>query len=218
MLGSDSRMSQLNRLLGVCISQYDDVMQQIRTGQSEIGRIRTMIDSIANDIREIHIHNNDNNNNNNNYARLHVDRPWFVPDGHSGGPSYDHSPGFGNRNVVVDPSLNVMNNYIYPMNLEGFFNRIDVAPTAEQIDSSITRTSYGDVTNPINELCPISLKPFEQTDPVSIINYCTHVFCRDQLDEWFRSNIRCPVCRHDIREVMPDLEPIYNNEYLENSY
>jgi hypothetical protein len=31
------------------------------------------------------------------------------------------------------------------------------------------------------------------------INACGHIFNNQQLELWFRSNVRCPVCRYDIR-------------------
>ena len=34
---------------------------------------------------------------------------------------------------------------------------------------------------------------------VSVIRYCGHIFKTDELNTWFRSNCRCPVCRYDIR-------------------
>ena len=34
---------------------------------------------------------------------------------------------------------------------------------------------------------------------VSVIRFCGHIFRQDQLNTWFSSNCRCPVCRYDIR-------------------
>ena len=32
------------------------------------------------------------------------------------------------------------------------------------------------------------------------INRCGHIFNTIALNEWFQTSVRCPVCRHDIRE------------------
>jgi hypothetical protein len=53
--------------------------------------------------------------------------------------------------------------------------------------------------SPRNRSCPISLENFNDNDMVSVIRYCGHIFNTEQLNTWFRSNCRCPVCRYDIR-------------------
>jgi len=44
------------------------------------------------------------------------------------------------------------------------------------------------------------MEDFSDTDMVTIIRPCGHIFHTDMLTNWFRSNCRCPVCRYDIRE------------------
>ena len=34
-----------------------------------------------------------------------------------------------------------------------------------------------------------------------ILNHCGHAFREDAIRNWFSNNVRCPVCRHDIRNV-----------------
>ena len=34
---------------------------------------------------------------------------------------------------------------------------------------------------------------------VTVIRFCGHIFYTEQLNTWFTSNCRCPVCRYDIR-------------------
>jgi hypothetical protein len=43
------------------------------------------------------------------------------------------------------------------------------------------------------------LEPFNDNDIVSVIRFCSHIFKREELTTWFRTNCRCPVCRYDIR-------------------
>ena len=34
---------------------------------------------------------------------------------------------------------------------------------------------------------------------VTIIKYCGHVFKTNLINQWFETNVRCPICRYDIR-------------------
>lgn len=83
--------------------------------------------------------------------------------------------------------------------LDTFLEPINVAPTREQIDRATRHTIYSDIDNPINTTCPIALRRFDSDDEVTVIRHCNHVFCRDDLESWFRANTRCPLCRYDIR-------------------
>ena len=58
---------------------------------------------------------------------------------------------------------------------------------------------YGDITRPQNTTCPISLDSFEDSQLVTVIRHCGHIFNTEQIGAWFRANCRCPVCRYDIR-------------------
>lgn len=83
--------------------------------------------------------------------------------------------------------------------LQQFFEPVEVYPTQPQIETATRVVLYRDIANPNNQSCPISLEPFNDNDTVSVIRYCGHIFRREELHEWFRSNCRCPVCRYDIR-------------------
>lgn len=85
--------------------------------------------------------------------------------------------------------------------LDSFLEPITVTPTSEQIERATRQIIYSDIENPNlhNTTCPIALRRFESDDEVTVIRYCNHIFCRDDLDNWFRNNTRCPLCRYDIR-------------------
>jgi len=83
--------------------------------------------------------------------------------------------------------------------LQRFFQPVEIFPTQTQIESATRNVRYCDILNPINRSCPISLENFSDSDNVTVIRYCGHIFNRHQLNTWFRSNCRCPVCRYDIR-------------------
>ncbi len=78
---------------------------------------------------------------------------------------------------------------------------VAVRPNQAQIRRSTTNLLFREVNNPANSVCPITQQPFELNDNITIINHCRHIFSRTELAEWFGSNVRCPVCRFDIRET-----------------
>ncbi len=78
-----------------------------------------------------------------------------------------------------------------------------VTPSQEQIDlatSDYIYTERDQVSNP-EQRCPISMDEFEIGDTLCRINYCGHIFKKQSLVRWFGTNVRCPVCRFDIRDI-----------------
>ena len=75
-----------------------------------------------------------------------------------------------------------------------------VRPTEEQITNATRLVRYGSIITPLSISCPISLEPFQDDQMVTQIIHCGHIFCTTELNNWFRTNVRCPVCRYDIRE------------------
>ena len=89
--------------------------------------------------------------------------------------------------------------------LSNFLNTsVIIRPTNQQILNSSRVIRYGDISNPLSETCPISLERFDNDDMVTQILYCGHIFCQNQFQEWFNNNVRCPVCRYDIRNYRPN--------------
>jgi hypothetical protein len=83
--------------------------------------------------------------------------------------------------------------------LQRFLDPVTVTPSQSQINQAVRTVLYSDIVTPINRSCPISLENFNENEFVSVIRFCGHIFKTEQLDIWFRSNCRCPVCRYDIR-------------------
>lgn len=98
------------------------------------------------------------------------------------------------RNGQTD-STALLNNFF-----NSFMQPVDVYPTQSQIESATRRVQYCNIARPINTQCPISMDEFNDTDMVTVIRHCGHIFHTEHLMNWFRSNCRCPVCRYDIRE------------------
>jgi len=88
--------------------------------------------------------------------------------------------------------------------LSSFLNStVSVRPSAEQLETASRLVRYGDITSPLSESCPISMDNFSIDDQVRQIRHCGHIFMPSEFDEWFQSNVRCPVCRYDIRNYTP---------------
>jgi hypothetical protein len=85
---------------------------------------------------------------------------------------------------------------------QSFFDPVLIYPTPSQIENATRRVLYRDIVTPINNRCPISLETFNDSDTVTIIRHCGHIFNSDELNNWFRSNCRCPMCRYDIRNYI----------------
>ena len=95
---------------------------------------------------------------------------------------------------------------------QNFFDPVLIYPTASQIENATRCVLYRDIVTPINTRCPISLETFNDSDTVTIIRHCGHIFNSDELNNWFRSNCRCPMCRYDIRNYIQTNLTLANNQ------
>lgn len=83
-----------------------------------------------------------------------------------------------------------------PLNIDlsgNFFDPVIVRPSQAVIDRA-TETNVPVV----NTLCSICQ---ESVTAATRIRHCGHCFHNDCVSQWFTMNPRCPVCRHDIREL-----------------
>lgn len=81
--------------------------------------------------------------------------------------------------------------------LQNFNEPVIVRPTQQQIESA---SSIIELTNSTEScsICQESLT-FINADRVRRLNQCEHMFHNSCITRWFNRNVRCPVCRHDIR-------------------
>jgi hypothetical protein len=84
-----------------------------------------------------------------------------------------------------------------------FFDPVPIVPTRAQIAAASTigtiGTDIGLSANLVDNLCSICQDNYTTGDVVRTINHCGHMFHRTCIDQWFLSNVHCPLCRHDIR-------------------
>ena len=104
-----------------------------------------------------------------------------------------------------------------PLNIPNNLTPVVVAPSQEQIDSATETLRYREIITDTDQLrCPISLHAFTPRDVVIRILHCGHIFSQHSLLTWFRNNVRCPLCRYDIRNYSP-LNQINNPYRRQNS-
>lgn len=85
-----------------------------------------------------------------------------------------------------------------------------VAPTSQQIEDATEDIVFNEENyDLVNETrCPITLEDFQENQTLVRIRRCGHVFSQEPFRNWFRQSVRCPVCRHDIRDNIPVRESI----------
>jgi hypothetical protein len=140
--------------------------------------------------------NVNNNNNNNNQRRVIIDNiPYYVDDLQLFTiPNTSTNRASANVNLTNEFSR-ILNSFLQPIN---------ITPTPTQIENATRNILYGDILDPINNSCPISLESFIDTSNVTMIRHCRHIFNTSSLMSWFNSNCKCPVCRYDIRNYNPN--------------
>ena len=126
---------------------------------------------------------------------------------------------FFNRNDILSfnnrynyPQIHIQRfnpNNLFNHNESDFLNPVIIRPSRQQINNAVETSEFSEITNPINTSCPITLSVFLPSSDVSKIKYCGHIFSKNELDNWFRENTKCPVCRYDIRD--------YNNSIQNNN-
>jgi hypothetical protein len=111
--------------------------------------------------------------------------------------------------------LPFLRHFLYPL------EDVIVRPSDEEIENASTILIYNNnnwVYN--NNTCPISLEEFEENDILRKLNVCGHIFKQGNIDRWFEQHVRCPVCRHDIRENTINIDTsnniIENNDVINN--
>ena len=106
---------------------------------------------------------------------------------------------------LLFPSLDLSGNRQYiaqqqPLqDLTSLFQDVIITPSEEEIDRSTELFEYNPTMELTNTQCPITLEEFQEGDQVRRIRHCGHCFKRTSFDGWFETNVRCPICRFDIR-------------------
>ena len=201
-----------NQLLQSYLTQYEIINREILE-LTQISR------EILNDIRYIYRNNLNINATTNRNRSRNRSRNFYSSNGNSN--SNTNNDYFNIFDLHI-PSLNTRlnNNFRNTTSsqppLPDFFNDVIVRPTEEQVQNATSLVSFDTIENPLNETCPITLERFNHDSNVRQINSCQHLFNNEAILFWFESNVRCPVCRLDIR-VQSSSSGVNNNNNTNNS-
>jgi len=206
------------RLIDMYVTQYNQT-------NTHIERLLDMLDEIRGNIQNVIVstqprpnrisrHSRFSNSNLNRYINrlLNENRPVYNS------IYYDY-------NTPINPSLysNIPTNNLYRNNefasfLNNFLNTtVPIRPTSEQIQNASRSIRYSHIENPLSETCPISLERFEPDEIVTQLIHCGHIFCEEQFQEWFENNVRCPVCRYDIRNYRSSTRNTNTNTNIQST-
>ena len=134
-------------------------------------------------------------------------------------PSYDTQPlrsagsAQPRQSVPIQRTARVPRTFpraIISRSIGNFNDPVNVVATPAQISTATRQLLYENIETPTNDRCPICLEVFQPNSEVTQINNCRHIFNRNELATWFQTNVRCPVCRFDIRDHT-DVPPLSNN-------
>jgi hypothetical protein len=87
-----------------------------------------------------------------------------------------------------------------PMIIQDFTDMLRdvlISPTQSEINNATELIQFS--SSDVHNMCPITLDRFIENENVCRIKNCGHIFKIGSLNEWFRSSVKCPVCRYDIR-------------------
>ena len=213
-LGTSNITNENLLLIIILNTMYNDNNRQIQNLTEHNNQILSILTNMLNtNVNNRNNRNNSNvnnrNNRNTNPNRVFLNnRPYIIDNIHAQNIPRSYLPVLSENNTAqqrtgTSEMLNMFTN---------FFDPIVIHPTPSQIETATRRVRYCDIVSPINRSCPISLENFTDSDMVTVIRFCGHIFNTEHLNTWFQSNCRCPVCRYDIRNYNSSI----NNSSLYN--
>jgi hypothetical protein len=97
----------------------------------------------------------------------------------------------------------------FPLNMDlsgnSFFDPIPVIPTPAQI---LAATEVN-IPMPAESTCSICQ---ENMNNATRIRACGHCFHQECISQWLSMNVRCPMCRHDVRTLLVNSTLTTSNE------
>lgn len=100
--------------------------------------------------------------------------------------------------ATLFPSLNL--DQVTTQYTSEFMEPVSVRPTSQQIQTATLLTSVEPAADVVCSICQDHTSPTPNETEWRYIRHCSHGFHRSCIDQWFQQNVRCPVCRYDIRE------------------
>ena len=124
-------------------------------------------------------------------------------------PLYDHTPPlfqttFDSRGLTTLDTGGLATLVSALFGAENLMEPVYVTPSSEDISANTT-TTHLSITS--SENCAICQEAMRADEHVRTINQCWHTFHTSCIDEWFRTSVRCPNCRLDIRTAAHTSRP-----------
>jgi hypothetical protein len=107
-------------------------------------------------------------------------------------------PSFLQSLLIIPPPANQTNRTRVEATLREFFEPVPIVPTETQIATS--SILYNSIDDSEETRCSICQDDIRFGEEVRSLIHCDHFFHRGCIDLWLQSSVRCPLCRHDIRE------------------
>jgi hypothetical protein len=207
----------INRiLLDFYIGLYNQTLRRIDSLYDILDEIRESINILGGIIVQPRYPNNRSQG----HGRGHSQGRGFGSQGRGQGRGQDQRTHSFNRNVERNNTIYIQgrpyslevdrfafdnlpintseNNTLFNL-FQNFYSNVQVAPTSRQIQNATRQSPFSQIQNPLNISCPITLEPFSGETVVTEILGCHHLFSQEAATSWFQNNVRCPVCRYDIR-------------------
>lgn len=201
-------------LITILNTMYNDNYNQIQNLTQSNNQIRNTLTNILYNSRQNNSSTNNTNssqsvgnsrqaNRYNNISSLFLNTPYIIDNIQeynipNTGNMFNNTHNILHTTNASSRISDLSNNLLFSF-FQNFFDPIEIYPTQTQIETATRRVRYCDIVTPVNTSCPISLESFNDNDMVTVIRQCGHIFKSEQLNVWFRSNCKCPVCRYDIR-------------------
>jgi hypothetical protein len=98
-----------------------------------------------------------------------------------------------------DSMSSILQQLLSPNILRNFLDQsVEVAPTQTQLE---TASTLFHAEQKEDDNCAICQDTMEEEQHLRRLNHCHHTFHKSCVDTWFRTNVHCPTCRHDIRDT-----------------
>jgi hypothetical protein len=91
---------------------------------------------------------------------------------------------------------------------------VRIRPSRSQIRRATRLTIFRNIEHDEESICPIDREILNEDDNVLQIIHCGHYFRESNLRTHFTMSTRCPLCRYDIREYIPDYSEHNESTYL----
>jgi hypothetical protein len=75
-----------------------------------------------------------------------------------------------------------------------------VVPSVQQVETATTLRIATEADESSDQACSICQDEYMDGQAIRSIRHCSHTFHKSCIDTWFERNVRCPVCRYDIRD------------------